>query len=315
MSTTQTLLQILKEVDYAQTISDIANKLYLSQPYISKILKENEDVHRVQLVNRTKPIELTNAGRTMISGLQAIIDEEDRLNDSLNAIANADERPIRIAVTDPFMSSTVTELVTNYYQSCDHQKIQVSLLADVFNNKEVLSNFDILLGKRLKDSNFKQLEMPQRQLNLFVTDHCDGYQPDQLYQKFSTDFFETLNMVNYVGLAGCDSFQRYVEMSFKKENIGLATTVLVPTATDALRAVNNLSQATTITTISTAELVFPRLNFNLIPLPANFITLDTTINYRYGAGSMVSELAYYLQQELSSSNEATMINEKRKQTN
>ncbi|MFC6323161.1 LysR family transcriptional regulator [Companilactobacillus baiquanensis] len=297
MNANRILLQILKTVDYSQTISDVASQLYLSQPYISKLLKETESTHNVVLVNRTKPIELTDAGKIMVNGLQAIIDEEDRLNDSLNFLANQYNHPIRIGVTDPFMSSIVTELATKYYEEFQ-QKVQISLLTDITNNKETLGGTDILIGRRLLDSRFEQIELPQRQLNLFVTNHCNGYQPDHLYQKFSTDFFDNMNMSKYVGLSGCDSFQHYVDMSFKKENIKLFTTILVPSAADALRAVNNLSQATTITTFSTAKQTFPNLDFNLIPLPAGFISLDTTINFRSGTSSDVKELVQFLRKKL-----------------
>lgn len=308
MSTNRILLQILKAVDYSQTISDVANQLYLSQPYISKLLKETETTHKIILVDRTKPISLTDAGRTMINGLQKIVDEENRLQDSLDAMARQDNQPIKVGVTDPFMSSLVTDLLTKNYEEYPSEKIQISLLSDFNNNNETLGGTDIIIGKRSLDSHFDHLEVPQRQLNLFVTSHCNGYLADKIYQKFSAELFDTLDMSNYVGLAGCDSFQRYVEMSFKKENINLSTTVLVPTAADALRAVNNLPQATTITTLSTAEQVFPELNFNLIPLPANFISLDSTISFRSSANSEIKGLAHFLQQQLLELNKTTVNN-------
>ncbi|MTV81831.1 LysR family transcriptional regulator [Secundilactobacillus folii] len=298
MSTNRTLLHILKTVDYSQTISDIANRLYLSQPYISKLLKETESRHHVVMVKRSKPIELTEAGRTMIHGLQSIVDEEDRLNENLTAVANPVKQPIKIGVTDPFISGTISEAMTDYYVSHDEQRFSIRMLTDLNDHQETMNNTDILIGRRLTGSQFEKLDVPNRQLSLFVTNHCRGYQPEQLYQKFSPDMMANLDLSTYVGLAGCNAFECYVDLSFRKENIDLIRAITVPTAADALRTVDRLPKATTITTLTTAKQVFPELDFNLIPLPASFISLETSINYRQNASANVIDTAAYLQRAL-----------------
>ena len=108
MKADRTLLQILKAVNYSQTISEVADKLYLSQPYISNLLKKTEVTYQARLITRTKPIKLTAAGQAMINGLQAIISEEDRLVTAIGSLATAERPPLTIAVTDPFMSSQVS---------------------------------------------------------------------------------------------------------------------------------------------------------------------------------------------------------------
>lgn len=87
-------------------------------------------------------------------------------------------------------------------------------------------------------------------------------------------------------------------MSFQKANLSLTTHMLVPTIADALRAVTTTSESTTITTLATAKQVFPKLDFNLIPIPSNFIALDTTINVRRGSNEAVKDLVDFLQGEL-----------------
>lgn len=297
MKADRTLLQILKAVNYSQTISEVADKLYLSQPYISNLLKKTEVTYQARLITRTKPIKLTAAGQAMINGLQAIISEEDRLVTAIDSLATAERPPLTIAVTDPFMSSQVTRLASVYAEANRRPKLEVRLLADNADPEE-LRHLDIVIGRKLLESDFMSLDLPVRQLYFFLSSNCLGYQPHQLYQPYSSAIFKSLNQTKYVGLADHSSFQRYVEMSFQKANLSLTTHMLVPTIADALRAVTTTSESTTITTLATAKQVFPKLDFNLIPIPSNFIALDTTINVRRGSNSAVKDLVDYLQGEL-----------------
>ncbi len=308
MSTHRTLLSILKTVEYSQTLSDVADRLFISQPYISKLLKESEQEHHVTLVTRTKPIELTDAGITMINGLQAIVDEENRLNESLMSHVNQGQQPIHVAVTDPFLSDIVTDGLARYYAAHPNQPINIKLLNDVPVGKQIeTKNIDILVGKRLLDTHFKHIHVPDRELCFFISSHCKGYDPDKLYRDFEYDSVKALNTHSYIGFAGYDAFQRYVDLSFKKEDVTLTTAMTVPTAADALRAVNNIPSSATVTTLYTAEKVFPERNFNLMPLPANILSLASTINYRNTADDAFVNIAQYIKQLLQTHDHSLMV--------
>lgn len=63
----QLLYQILSTINQSRTISQVANQLYLSQPYISQVISKSEKKYQVKLVNRSSlPIELTKAGKQLI---------------------------------------------------------------------------------------------------------------------------------------------------------------------------------------------------------------------------------------------------------
>lgn len=308
MSTHQTLLNILKTVEYSQTLSDVANRLFISQPYISKLLKESEQEYHVTLVTRTKPIELTDAGIIMINGLQAVVDEENRLNESLLAHINQENQPIQVAVTDPFLSDIVTDGLSKYYAAHPNQPINIKLLNDVPVSSQIdTKNIDIFVGKRLLDTNFKQIHVPDRQLCFFISSHCNYYDPDRLYQDFEYDSIKALKTHSYIGFAGYDAFQRYVNLSFKKEDVALSTALTVPTAADALRAVDHIPNSATVTTLYTAEKVFPERNFNLMPLPANILSLASTINYRNTADDAFVNIAQYIKQLLQTHDHSLMV--------
>lgn len=65
------LEKLLTSVKQAETLTKVAQELYVSQPYVSRILKQAEEKYQVQLVERQKnPISLTLAGQTLLNGLQ-----------------------------------------------------------------------------------------------------------------------------------------------------------------------------------------------------------------------------------------------------
>lgn len=65
------LEKLLTSVKQAETLTKVAQELYVSQPYVSRILKQAEEKYQVQLVEHQKnPISLTLAGQTLLNGLQ-----------------------------------------------------------------------------------------------------------------------------------------------------------------------------------------------------------------------------------------------------
>lgn len=303
MSTNQTLLKILQTVPYVETLSDVANHLYLAQPYISKTLKEAETLNNVTLVDRVKPIKLTRAGRAMVNGLQSLIDDEQQLFENLRAISKHEDQPIQVGVTNSFLSDQVSELLSKYYVTQSDRKFEVRLLQSASGNIEKIETSDIVIGKQFISDKFEQLAVPKRQLGFFIPENASFYNSNLVYQKFNESNFKTVRLMPYVGEPSCNYFQRYVSSSFQKENMELEIIMTVPTVADTLRAAAHLANATTITTFWTAQQVFPDLNFNFIPLPANFMSLDSTINYRPESSTDVVEVAAYLQAELSKVND------------
>ena len=54
MNKDKNLYDILRNVSSSTTISNIANKLFLSEPYISKVIKDAESKYHVILIKRNK---------------------------------------------------------------------------------------------------------------------------------------------------------------------------------------------------------------------------------------------------------------------
>lgn len=78
------LHQILLTVEEVKTVSELANRLYLSQPYVSQLISKAEQHYHVQLVNRKKiPISLTLAGKELVKGMERIINDRKQIEQNL----------------------------------------------------------------------------------------------------------------------------------------------------------------------------------------------------------------------------------------
>jgi len=78
MTKSKILLEILTECQHCRTITQVAQKLYVSQPYVSQILQNAEQQYQVTLVDReTLPIQVTLAGKRLLKYLIQLTDDEN----------------------------------------------------------------------------------------------------------------------------------------------------------------------------------------------------------------------------------------------
>ena len=86
------LYQILTTAEDCQTVSDIAKKLFLSQPYVSQVLSKAEKKYKVTLIERrTLPIELTEAGRTLCDGLERLHSDQMKIEQDLRRFTEEEQ--------------------------------------------------------------------------------------------------------------------------------------------------------------------------------------------------------------------------------
>lgn len=106
MTKEELLYDILTEVPHSRTITDIAQKTYMSQPYISQVIHSSEEKYGVKLINRSKlPILLTPAGIKIINDLAYIIEAQNKLAIDLAPLSKNNRSFIRIAFNQPWVMS------------------------------------------------------------------------------------------------------------------------------------------------------------------------------------------------------------------
>lgn len=274
------LYDILKTINYSKTISEVANRLYMSQPYVSKIIKEYEVKLGIQIVNRkTSPITLTDIGQKLMDDIQNIIAAEDKMLLDIKSHMAHEDIPIVIYVMNPFLLQSVIEAIA-VLKNTNNQKYTIidsidGSLSQAFKNGIV----DIVVGKRYQDKAIELIEIPSPKLCLFSFETCPNFIPGTLYIPFNEDNLAVLNERTFIANFGNEHFNRFINDTFKNMGIALKNEIIVPSVTDALIAMTRIYASTTLTTYQTAISIFSKERFNLMPLPKKLINLDDTIMY------------------------------------
>lgn len=75
------LLIFLETLESSNSVSEAAQKLYLTQPYISRVIKKYEQKYNVLILKRdSHPIQLTPTGHLLITYLRKSSQLENQLN-------------------------------------------------------------------------------------------------------------------------------------------------------------------------------------------------------------------------------------------
>ncbi|WP_080486542.1 LysR family transcriptional regulator [Oenococcus oeni] len=116
VTTEFSLLSYLKIIISTGSITEAAAELYLSQPYLSRYIKDNEKKLGFQLLNRqTRPITLTNSGVKYLQGLEKIESSYSALlSESIKYSKN--KKQISIGINEVLASRLLPEILSAYKQ-------------------------------------------------------------------------------------------------------------------------------------------------------------------------------------------------------
>lgn len=112
MNKEENLYDILNSIQTCNTISELANKLFLGQPYISRIIKDAEKKYDVILIYRKeRPIKLTQAGELVLNNLRKIIETRNELKYNLLPYKKTVEHQVKIALNQPWLEISADKLL------------------------------------------------------------------------------------------------------------------------------------------------------------------------------------------------------------
>ncbi|RVU69978.1 MULTISPECIES: LysR family transcriptional regulator [Lactobacillus] len=168
---TNLLYTILQACNYSSTLSEIADKLYLSQPYISKVLKRAEKEYGTTLVNRKEtPITLTKSGLLVLEHLQIIYEAELDLKKALLQNKANQERPLNLLITNPFLYPAVLDILTKRSQKDPTFYFNLSSNPIAEPTVKIIANhhFDLIIGRKYIDSGLITLPLPSKPVYVFI---------------------------------------------------------------------------------------------------------------------------------------------------
>lgn len=300
MNSVEKKIQILESVSSSETLTKLAAKLYLSQPYVSRLLKEMEAEYGVTLVNRQeKPISLTNAGQVVLNDLTRIRNAQVRMHQNLRNLQRISNHEVTIVMNSSLCEADVLNLTTALIEHFPH--IQFNFVINGLRPREVdliNKNIDILVGPKWNNQLFDVKFVELNQLALLIPPTCKLYEPQRLYCPFSENNLTAINGINYVEANDNAYLQKRVNHFLVDNRISINRLATV----SSIRLATKLAIRERATTITTYKIVQHALGnqggYNLMLFPKSALNLEVAISVRHDASDEIKAVFGYLYQEL-----------------
>lgn len=144
----ETLYRLFVLVADEKSITRASEKLYISQPAVSKQIKKLENELNTTLFNR-KNMELTKNGKKLYNQLKPIIDELERIEKSFET-----KRNIKLGTYNTLMSKLLSSSILEYYKIYKDNEVIIenSNIEKMFKKLEN-GELDLVIVKKFNESN------------------------------------------------------------------------------------------------------------------------------------------------------------------
>lgn len=144
----ETLYRLFVLAADEKSITRASEKLYISQPAVSKQIKKLENELNTTLFNR-KNMELTKNGKKLYNQLKPIIDELERIEKSFET-----KRNIKLGTYNTLMSKLLSSSILEYYKIYKDNEVIIenSNIEKMFKKLEN-GELDLVIVKKFNESN------------------------------------------------------------------------------------------------------------------------------------------------------------------
>lgn len=275
------LLDILLNAQSSKTITEISEKMYLSQSYVSRLIKKKELEYGVELISRQSlPIHLTAEGKVLLDDMREIYQAQKTLEQHVKLFQHTNKLLITIAVTQPVAGTLLPKIFGQLQCSFPDLTFKfVDFKSDISEEALLSNQVDLLVGKKWNNPAFTILELATLPLSLLIPDTCPLFREERKQCPFTQDNLTALNKSRYIGLSGNSFLQRKVDQIMSENGISVRTIMEFPDYISALQAAIE-TKATTITTTSIAEQQLATdSRYNLMELPTELIHIDIAVSF------------------------------------
>lgn len=292
MKNEKQLYKILYEVQYCKTMTEIANKLFISEPYISKVINQAELYYHTNLINRsTKPITLTKAGNILLNDLRILLETKANILYDLAPYQDNKKYQVNIAMNPPWLEMSATEFIK--YLNKSHPHISFSFFEKTTNiaqNTLLNHNIDIFIGKYLTHSKIISSYAAQSELYLAIPKTSPKLTTTT--KELTPDLLKRFNDQNYISLTDDSFFQVTIDNMFKNYEINLNKIIKVETLLASIGLVaNNLGFAIVVESIANYARKKYKNEINLIHIPHEMLELSIGVSYLTDSHPTIKNIA------------------------
>ncbi len=289
MSKEKNLYDILRTSLSVTTINGIAKKLFLSEPYISKLLKQTEEKYHVILLNRNqKPIQLTKAGEIFLKDLRTILESQNELNYDLEPYQDNKEYEIRIAFNQPWLETQGKSIITFLMRR--FPEITFSFFEQTTNLAQdnlLNHSLDVFVGKVLVNRHISSTYFTDSKLSFLVPESSPLFQIQA--RTLTPAIFKHFDNQKFISLTDDSFFQVMVDHMFAENEVILNKVVKVANSLIS----NQLAyQGLGYTIAAKNNTLFTpdQQKVKIINIPENMLQLNNGVSYLNDSSKMVHKV-------------------------
>ena len=286
------LLLFLETIETSNSISEAAQKLYLTQPYISRVIKKYEQEYGVVLINRDSyPVEVTPAGHLLIRYLRKNLQLENQLREELHKYQNNDFSTLRMGITPPLGENFNLTILPRLLNKFPSLKTKTAELGTVEAQKAFKDNqLDIFVGNtiHLPTVRCERIYTDTQVLVLGKNSHL--YQDGKTDLKLNTQELQQINHESFIVVDGQQGYLEIVNSYLHELGINFYPQIHVRDSNTAL-----MLAAAGLGNMSTCIEAVQNKNYhdlNYIKLPPEKVKIDFSVTTVKAEGNLSSEIKY-----------------------
>lgn len=298
MSKIQILSEILTECQRCRTITQVAHKLYVSQPYVSQLLQTTEQQYHVTLVERENlPIQVTPAGTRLLKHLIKLIDDQNSLDNEMAVFASKQQGKVSVTFNQPLATLMAPELLSSLDVSFPDVLFEFDEQTTYLATQYLLENkTKIFVGSMLSNQEITTCPVTQDELPLFLIPKTNALYPLISTQTDLNNQLDLFENADFIGLSGRSYFQDILDHIFTDHNIDINIKLRVPNTIAATLTALNSSAITVTLPFVLPRLQLPRNQYKLIPIPNTLFNARLGVAYRQDAEPLIKAIAADLQE-------------------
>jgi len=268
---------ILKYSNYGKA----AKALYISQPYLTQVIKRVEKQLECELINRSElPYRLTEQGKIYYEYLSSLENRHARFLREISAVANLDKQVIKLGILPSLGTYLLPKLLPNFSRNYPACKIELSEDLPEINEKHALSGeVDFWIGQNSRNisPSLSSTVLGKNSYSAIIPRSCELYREGAAYIDEGTYDMKTLLCQNLILTRKGSSIRNQIDQLLSVYKI-TPKIMLESTEIHTIRklAMNNLGLTFVPESISVAPC--PE-KYNIYPLPVDELSLDFFIAY------------------------------------
>ncbi|WP_268913401.1 LysR family transcriptional regulator [Lentilactobacillus sp. SPB1-3] len=276
------LLSFLQEIKAQGNMSKAAQALFVTQPYISRVIKNSEDHFGVKLINRSShPLQLTYAGERLLDFLQEESQLQANLDREMTHLSQFKYGHLTIASNEAVSNDVYKPILLRFYEKYPEIHAQViSTSSSEAEQRLTAGSLDFFVGDPIKNHKIQYLPVANIPLTLIIPSNSAIYQPDKTFVDFSDLNLSKIADESFISIPRNNAYHRLIASFLSRQGASVEYSIEVPDISLAASlALNNLGLSIIpepyVKSIKTASLD----NLNIARIPNETLTAEFGISY------------------------------------